>query len=314
MSFSIKHSTDIDDIIDISWRQAHSSTEVLVLEVGTMNDLMPVSNAEEIREALKLNNIKIRQLSNYQLNNQYTNVVNYGANIRAKYIPKEVFEVKNEIVIFENTVAMYQVKPSVNYLEISDPAYAQMMRELFDNLWKASDTMIMIKGSSSKARQYKPITTKLKLGKKTVPAVIYPAKDDGYIEKAFDRKSPGVIEDYLQECAIKFKDQFGSADLVLAYAWNDGKERIIDSWFLTRNYISDDSGFLYDAMTIKEGEIVKDMGTASGNSNIVMTAEELLLRDLILEKGLSFSEASDRKKYMPKFPPGMVPKEEFYLT
>jgi hypothetical protein len=46
MSFSIKHSTDIDDIIDVSWRQARSSTEVLVLEIGTMNDLMPVSTAE----------------------------------------------------------------------------------------------------------------------------------------------------------------------------------------------------------------------------------------------------------------------------
>jgi hypothetical protein len=208
---------------------------------------------------------------------------------------------------------MYQVKPNVNYLEISDPAYAQMMRELFDNLWKASDTMIMVGESGDDAKQYIPITTKLKVGNTIIPAIIYPAKDDGYIEKAFDRKSPGTIEDYLQECTIKFKDKFSSDDLVLAYAWNDGKARMVDTWLLTRNRLSDDSGFLYDCMTIKEGEIIKDMGVSSGNSNIVMAAEELLLRDLVLEKGLSFSEASDRKKYMPKFPPGMTPGEEFYL-
>ena len=46
---------------------------------------------------------------------------------------------------------------------------------------------------------------------------------------------------------------------------------------------------------------------------IVVTAEEFLLRDLVLEKGLSFTEAADRVKYMPKFPPGMKPSEEFYL-
>ena len=92
-----------------------------------------------------------------------------------------------------------------------------------------------------------------------------------------------------------------------------GESRIIDPWVINRNRLSDDSGFLYEAMTIKEGEIVTDLGVGSGNSNIVITAEEFLLRDLVLEKGLSFTEAADRVKYMPKFPPGMKPSEEFYL-
>jgi hypothetical protein len=313
MSFSIRHSTDIDDIIDISWRQSRSKTEVLVLEVGTMNDLMPKSTAEQIREQLKLNNIKVRQMSNFRLQADYTKITDYNSQIQAKYIDPKIFKVSSEIVIFENTVAIYTVKPSVSYLEINDSNYANMMRDLFNNIWKISDTMIVGIGGGEEAKQYKPITTKLKVGKKTVPAVIYPAKDDGCIEKAFDRKYKGSIEKYLQECALKFKDEFSKADLIVAYAWNDGKERIIDPWFLTRNHISDDSGFLYDAITIKEGEIIKDMGFASGNSNIVMTAEELLLRELILERGLSFTEAADRTKYFPKFPAGMRPEEEFYI-
>ena len=44
------------------------------------------------------------------------------------------------------------------------------------------------------------------------------------------------------------------------------------------------------------------MGTASGNSLIVFTAEELLLRRLVMDEGRTFLEASDREKYFPIFP------------
>lgn len=314
MAFAIKHSTDVDDIIDISWRQSRSKTEVLIFEIGKMDDLIPIDTAEQIREAIKLNNVKVRQISNYKkIDKNYSGVEDFISQMDHHYIDPAVFKVSSEIVIFENTVGIYRVKPSVSYLEINDANYAEMMRELFNNIWGVSEVMVLGFGGSESAKQYKPISTKLKVGKKQAPAIIYPAKDDSCIEKAFDRNTPGSIESYLQECAIKFKDQFEGADLILAYAWNDGKERVMDCWFLTKNRISDDSGFLYDAITIKEAEVVKDMGVSSGNSSIVITAEELLLRDLILEQGLSFEQASDREKYFPKFPPGMKPSEEFYL-
>jgi hypothetical protein len=313
MSFSIRHSNDVEDIIDISWREARSKTEVLIFEIGKMDDLMPLAQAEEIRHTIKDNKIRIRQLSNYERINKYTDVKDYEQLIQLRHIDEDIFKVSSEIVIFEDTVAIYRTKPSVTYLEINDSGYADMMRSLFESVWKVSDVMVLGMGGSEEAKQYKPISTKLKVGRKLIPAVIYPAKDDGVIEKAFKRGNSGGIEMYLQECALKFNNEFKKADLVLAYAWNDEKERIIDAWIITRNSISNDSGFLYDAITIKEGKIVKDMGIASGNSNIVITAEELLLRDLVLEKGLSFTEAADRTKYMPKFPPGMKPSEEFYL-
>lgn len=314
MSFAIKHSTDVDDIIDISWRQTRSKTEVCIFEIGNMNDLMPQKEADQIRDSLKANKIKVRQISNYEWQPEFTEVEGFSETVLGKYIKPEVFQISSEIVIFEDTVAIYRIEPSVSYLEINDANYAEMMRELFDNIWKLSDTMILGLGGSKEAKQYMPISTKLKVGKKEIPAVIYPAKDDGYIEKAFDRNKKGAIEEYLQECALKFKDEFEKADLVLAYAWNDGKDRIVDAWFLTKNRISDDSGFLYDIMTIKEGEVVRDMGIGSGNSSIVVTVEELLLRDLILDRGLSFEQAADREKYFPKFPPGMKPSEDFYLA
>jgi len=56
------------------------------------------------------------------------------------------------------------------------------------------------------------------------------------------------------------------------------------------------------------------MGVASGNTSIVLAAEELLLRELILKAGLSFAEASDRTVYQARFPIGYVPAEAFYLA
>ena len=119
---------------------------------------------------------------------------------------------------------------------------------------------------------------------------------------------------YIKECIEHHKDRFKNAEMVVAYTWGFDGFRICDFWIVSSNKLDKESGFLYDAVTIKECEIVNDMGVASGDSNIVITAEEFLLRDLILGRGLSFTEAADRVKYMPKFPPGMKPSEDFYLV
>ncbi len=89
---------------------------------------------------------------------------------------------------------------------------------------------------------------------------------------------------------------------------------MLDVWTVSRNTISDDSGFLYDAFTLRDGEVCKDMGLASGNSLIVFTSEELLMRRLILQQGLSFLDAADRQRFMPDFPPGYFPRTPFYQS
>jgi len=44
------------------------------------------------------------------------------------------------------------------------------------------------------------------------------------------------------------------------------------------------------------------MGVASGNTSIVVTAEEMLLRELIIKNSISFKEAANRDKYQARFP------------
>lgn len=56
------------------------------------------------------------------------------------------------------------------------------------------------------------------------------------------------------------------------------------------------------------------MGVASGNTSIVLTAEEMLLRELIIAKRLPFKEAANRAVYQARFPVGYVPDEAFYIS
>ncbi len=192
--------------------------------------------------------------------------------------------------------------------------YAQTMRSVFDVIWSVSESLVLGVGGSGYTKQYVPISIVAKIENRTVPVVVYPAKDDGNITQAFDRKRRGCIEDYVQECMSAHAHKLKDADMVIAYVWNDGTDRMCDLWSMQRNRLSDDSGFLYDAFTLRELDVVTDMGVSSGNSLIVFTAEEMLMRDLILEQGLGFVEASNRSKYTPKFPPGFTPDVRFYTN
>ncbi len=157
-------------------------------------------------------------------------------------------------------------------------------------------------------KQYLPYRIFLK----NIPIIIYPAKDDADISKAFSRSEISSIEEYLFRVLPVFEDKITGADVLVCYVWNDGKIPMVDVWKITRNTISDDSGFLYDCFILRDDVIELFMGIASGNSLIVLTSEELLLRKLIIEEWKTFFEASDREKYIPEFPLDSNPTEKFF--
>ena len=109
-----------------------------------MDGLMDKDTAESIRSEIIEKHIIVRQLTN--LSEIYADWTEYSKEMqeimKIRYIPKEIFDIQNEILIFDDTVAMYRVEPEVYYIEIEDTHYADMMRALFDNLWKASQMMI----------------------------------------------------------------------------------------------------------------------------------------------------------------------------
>src|SRR5690606_15299740 len=110
----------------------------------------------------------------------------------------------------------------------------------------------------------------------------------------------GCLERYVNSVLEDNLAYYQDADMVLAYVWNQEAVPYCDIWKVNRNDISDDSGFLYDARTYADHTVTTEMGVASGNSSIVVTAEEMLLRELIIKDGLSFVEAIDRSRYQAR--------------
>jgi hypothetical protein len=304
---TVRYSSDRNDIIDVNRRSASCKSGISIIELSMLDGLMDSKTAESLRQEIIGNGVKVRQLTN--LTEIFANWTRFSKELQEimqiRYIPREVFPIDMEILIFDDVVAMYRVEPEISYTEIQDKMYADMMRAFFDQLWRASQAMIWWVGWSAQAKQYLPFSHIYK----NIPLIIYPAKDDGDIRQAYTTEES--ILHYIDTILPLHEDRIRTADLLILYVWNDGSTPMVDIWKVMRNTISDDSGFLYDGFTLRWKDIENGMWTASGNSLIVFTAEELLLRKLIMEEGKSFTEAADRKKYFPAFPAGLIPWERY---
>lgn len=308
---AIRFSSEKKDIIDINMRSAYAKDGIMIIELSNMNGVMSSEVADKIRGEFIKNQTPIRQITNYSEINLANSLHQDEMEklMSVHHIPKDVFSIDNEILIFSDTVGMYRVEPDIYYTEIEDAHYASMMRGFFENLWSISEAMIWTGSGWKHAKQYTPFN--MNIG--WIPIIVYPAKDDGDITQVFPRENPESMRDYLSKVLDEHQTRISWADMLIMYVWNDGTTPMVDVWKVMRNSISDDSGFLYDGFTIRDNIVETAMWTASGNSLIVFTAEELLLRKLIIEENKNFMEASNRLLYRPSFPKNMAPCEGFFI-
>lgn len=158
------------------------------------------------------------------------------------------------------------------------------------------------------ARYYKPLNDSFN----NIPIIIYPAKGDNDLTKAFSQNKKGSIEKYVLNVLSSDQSFCKDADIILVIVWNQDSNPNCDIWKVNANSLSDDSGFLYDVRIYENLTATSSLGVASGDTLTVLAAEEILLRELILGKGLSFDEASDRSKFQVKMPTANNPTQEFY--
>jgi hypothetical protein len=141
---AIRFSADRKDIIDVNRRSAQSKTGISIIELSMLDGLMDKETAESIRSEIISKNIPVRQLTN--LSEIYADWTRFSKELQElmqiRCIPTEIFSIQNEILIFDDVVAMYRVEPEIYYVEIEDANYASMMRDFFDNLWNVSQAMI----------------------------------------------------------------------------------------------------------------------------------------------------------------------------
>lgn len=294
-------------IADINRRSA-ASDSMVIFEIGTLDQLIGEDSAEDIRALYVENKTEIKQISNLAKFENWTKSSEMAQNVDIKYVPESVFKIDTEIIIFGSTIAMYRLDPEPYYQEIEDESFANMMRSLFDSMWQIGSNLLLSANGSSLTKQYLPVSMNFN----NLPLVIYPAKDDGRLEDILERKDINSIQTYITEVFLANWGLLKGADMAICVVWGNDGVPCCDIWKVSKNSMSNDSGFLYDVHIFKLHDKVTDMGVASGNTSMVITAEEMLLRELVLVKNLTIKEAADRNKYQARFPAGFLPEESFY--
>ncbi|OGD08552.1 hypothetical protein A3H89_02420 [Candidatus Amesbacteria bacterium RIFCSPLOWO2_02_FULL_48_11] len=152
------------------------------------------------------------------------------------------------------------------------------------------------------ARQYKPFSYKWK----SLPLIIYPVKDENPLLDIFDPQDNNSIQKHLVQLYSKHSKVLSKGNYHILFVWNLEGHRMTNVWIHDMTNWSD-SGPLLECVTFRDIEVCDDAGIASGDSVIALGREEELRR-----KVGDLQKYVNRENYIPIFPKGMEPVEDFY--
>ena len=272
------------------------SKEVFIFEKGSLSDLFLKKEAEELRREFLKNKIKVKQITNsynlkeFSKNNDFINTV-----MLFRYVPKNIFHIKYEILIFDNIVAIYNEK---EILIIENSIYAENQRELFLAIWDQGN-------SPNLGFDYKPnhsFYNCLSYFHKKTQIIIWPDVDSKESYKNDDLKS---LEKYIFDIIEVDADYYSNASYIIGFIWSYNGEKMIDLWKFNANHVDDRSGPLSNVRVYKNGKVCTDLGLASGNTLLVLGYEEKLRR-----------QSKDLKSYLdgpvPKLPLEIMNGQDFF--
>lgn len=287
---------EISDLYDISLASsAARDKEVFIFEKSDMSALFDQNRAEEIRKNFLENGVKVKQISNsptipkFSENSDFINQV-----MTFRYIPSSVYEINHEVLVFDDTVAVYN---SSQMMIIQDPAFAKNYKQLFQAIWDL--------GHSPKLEfDYKPnhsFYNNLNFFLDGIQIIVWPDAD---AKVAYSGMAPTDLEAYILD-VIKSDTDYKTASYIIVFMWSFDGDRMLDVWMFNDNHVDDRSGPLGDAKVYREGKIVKDLGIASGNTLLVLGYEEKLRR-----------QSSTLKTYLdgppPKLPLEILNEKDFF--
>jgi len=128
----------ISDLFAISKLSACAkSKEIYIYEKEDLSKLIGFKKAEELRQLFLKNKIKVKQITNlpslpkFSKNDKFINTC-----MTFRYVPKQVYRIENEVLIFYDIVAIYNIKPFPKLLIIKDKNYSTNQKHLFEILWQ----------------------------------------------------------------------------------------------------------------------------------------------------------------------------------
>jgi hypothetical protein len=284
------------DLYDITAASAQAkSGQVFIYEKGSMGDLFHPHQAEAVRALFLKNNITVKQITNnpilpkFSENDDFINQV-----MQFRYVPPSVYTIEDEIVIFDDIVAIYNTS---RIAVIHDSTFAQHQKQLFLLTWD--------QGQSPKLEfEYKPNHSfynnlTYKIGSAQI--IVWPDAD---ADQSFGQMSKEEIGIYIQD-VIKTEKEWDKTSYFIVFLWAYNGERMMDIWSFTNNHVDDRSGPLSQVRIYREGMRCEDLGMASGNTLLVLGHEEKMRR-----QSKSIQDYLDGPT--PKFPLEIMNGKDFF--
>lgn len=291
----------IKELYEISLLSANAKEkQLLIYEKGNLSDVVGYSKAEKLRQVFLRNNIQIRQITNnptlpkFSENDEFTNKC-----MHFRYIPKNIFTIENETLIFDDIVAAYRFGNSKNYLAvINDKYFAANQKQLFNNLWEQGILPQLGFAYHPSHSFYNSVDFKI-FGKQFI---IYPDRDAGKTYAGWNYKQ---MKEFLENIFSENKKFFDKFDYCVGFIWNYNGDKMIDLWKFSFNHVDDYSGPLSEVRVFRNGKKCQNLGMASGNTLLVLGYEEKLRR-----------QSKNLKEFLagpvPNLPLGLLNGKEFF--
>jgi len=297
MKTTLFRSATEEDLYELTLLSANArSKELFIFEKGSLSDFFPKESAEKLRKEFLKNKIQVKQITNhynlkeFSKNNEFIDTV-----MLFRYVPKSIFHIKHEILIFDDIVAIYDEK---EILIIENSTFADNQRQLFFAIWE--------QGNSPKLGfDYKPnhsFYNCLNYFYKNKQIIIWPDVDAKRAYKNFDSR---LLEKYILDIIKDDSLYYSDASYLIGFIWSYKGEKMIDVWKFNDNDIDDRSGPLGNIRVYKNGKVCTNLGLASGNTLLVLGYEEKLRR-----------QSKDLKSYLdrpvPKLPLEIMNGKNFF--
>ncbi len=290
--------TTPDDLYEISLKSSIAkSGEVFIFEKGEMADLFDKTRAETIRKSFLENNIKVKQITNIPTLPKFTESDAFVNTVMTfRYVPKDIFAIEHEILIFDDTVAVYNKE---ELLIIKDSAYANNQKQLFASIWEQGQSPTLEFEYTPNHSFYKNLNYFID----DVQIIVWPDADAKNSYKDFSEQQ---LDDYIKSIILS-DPYYKDASYIIAFIWSLQGEKMIDMWKFNDNHVDDRSGPLGDVRVYREGVLCNDMGLASGNTLLVLGYEEKMRR-----------QSKDLKSYLdgppPKLPLEIMNGKDFFAA
>jgi len=128
------------------WHELKAKNEVVIFGSGTIEKLVDSRRIAEKHRSLSVDaGYLVREIINPgKKAKDFTSLEEFKAIFSKKLIPETVLLLEHQIVIYNDTVAVYSWRgqngesPKVGY-EVINKSYAHMMRQMFDHYWTIAE-------------------------------------------------------------------------------------------------------------------------------------------------------------------------------